>query len=157
MNDKKIKDVILSKTFPKYKNFDYTKQYDITMLIDMHHVIISAINELNRVLKTRNDKVSSCKKHNEGGVNLIQLIHVQTYNNNIINSKIEMFLNCLDSINSNNNYYFDNMLSKLKLCNNTPFSRGIGMSISNTIDPSFSLIDIHSKISNTTNTTTTNN
>ena len=132
ISDKKIKDIVLSKNYPKYKNFDYMKQYDITLLIDMHHIIISVINDLIQLLKTRNDRVSSCKKHNDGGVNLLQLIHVQTYNNNIINSKIEMFMNCLDSINVNHTHFFDNMLEKLKLCNNIPISRGIGLAISTT-------------------------
>jgi NADPH-dependent 7-cyano-7-deazaguanine reductase QueF-like protein len=139
MGEKKIKEIILSKTYPKYKNFDYTKQYDITLLFDMHHVIISVINELIQTLKNRNDRVSSCKKHSEGGVNLLQLINVQTYNNNLINSKIEMFLNCLDSINVNHTYFFENMMSKLKLCNNTPICRGLG--VAGSTDISFSSVE----------------
>jgi len=117
MKCKKIQDMILSKNYPKYKSFEYTKKYDIGLVFDMHHVIISVINELIQILKTRTETVDSCKKQGEEGVNIFQLIHVQTYNNNLLNSKIEMFLNCIDTITSTHNNYFENILSKLKLSN----------------------------------------
>jgi hypothetical protein len=125
MKEKKLQDIILSKNYPKYKSFEYTKKYEIGLVFDMHHAIISIITELVQILKTRTDLVDSCKKHGEDGVNLFQLIHVQTYNNNLINSKIEMFLNWVDTITSTHNYYFENILSKLKLSNTTAVISGI--------------------------------
>ena len=128
MKEKKVNDIILSKNYPKYKSFEYTKEYEIGLVFDMHHVIISVINELIQILKIRTELVDSCKKQGEEGVNLFQLIHVQTYNNNSLNSKIEMFLSWVDSITSTHNYYFENILSKLKLSNTitvkiTPLSK----------------------------------
>lgn len=117
MKEKKIQDIVLSKNYPKYKSLEYTKKYDIGLVFDMHHLIISVITELVQILNIRTDLVNSCKQHGEDGINLFPLIHVQTYNNNLLNSKIEMFLNWIDTINTNHNYYFENILAKLKLYN----------------------------------------
>lgn len=125
IREKKIQDLILSKSYPKYKSFDYTKKYEIELVFDMHHLIVSVLNELIKILKIRNDVVNSCKKHGDDGVNLFQLIHVQTYNNNLLNSKIEMFSNWTDTIYLNHNYYFENILSKLTLSNNMTINTGI--------------------------------
>ena len=126
MKEKKVSEIILPKNYPKYKSFEYTKKYELGLVFDINHVVISVINELIQILKLRTEQVNSCKKHGDDGVNLFQLIHVQTYNNNLLNSKIEMFSNWIDTINLNHDYYFENVLSKLKLSNSMTVIRGIG-------------------------------
>lgn len=125
MKERKIQDIILSKNYPKYKSFEYTKKYDIGLVFDMHHLIISVITELVQILKIRTGLADSCKKHGDYGINLFQLVHIQTYNNNLLSSKIEMFLNWMDTINTNHSYYFENILSKLKLSNTMTIISGI--------------------------------
>jgi hypothetical protein len=78
----------------------------------MHAIIIQAICEISAILEKKEKDVSKNKKHTEKGINIDNLIHMKNYNNAIIRSKINMFIQYLDTFNNNHTNYFTNLMNR---------------------------------------------
>lgn len=103
---------IIHKEFPYYKQLDTTKIYEISYTSEMHAIIIQAICEISAILEKKEKDVSKNKKHTQKGINIDNLIHMKNYNNAIIRSKINMFIQYLDTFNNNHTNYFTNLMNR---------------------------------------------
>jgi hypothetical protein len=104
--------VMISKEFPYYKQLETTKEYDISYTTEMQSIIIQAICEINAVLEKKEKDVSKNKKHSEKGININNLIHMKNYNNAIMRSKMNMFIQYLETFNNHHINYFTNLMNR---------------------------------------------
>ena len=103
---------MIVKDFPYYKQLETTKEYNISYTTEMQSIIIQDICEINAVLEKKEKDVSKNKKHSEKGININNLIHMKNYNNAIMRSKMNMFIQYLDTFNNHHTNYFTNLMNR---------------------------------------------
>ena len=106
---------IAYKKYPIYKDLEPTKLYDFNITIEINNTIHNAIQELKEYLSIKKEELTDQKKRTEMGINIHTIIHEQLYNNIILEERINMFENYLDTFISHHSKYFSRLTIKLKL------------------------------------------
>jgi hypothetical protein len=117
IKDKAIVDKLLItyKKYPIYKDLEPTKIYDFNITIEINNTIQNAIEILKDYLSEKKEELSDEKKRSEIGINIHSIIHEQLYNNIILEERINMFENYLNTFNSHHSKYFSRLTIKSKL------------------------------------------
>jgi hypothetical protein len=117
IKDKAIVDKLLItyKKYPIYKDLEPTKIYDFNITIEINHTIQNAIEILKEYLSGKKKELSDEKKRSEIGINIHSIIHEQLYNNIILEERIHMFENYLNTFISHHSKYFSRLTIKSKL------------------------------------------
>jgi hypothetical protein len=103
------------KKYPIYKDLEPTKIYDFNITIEINHTIQNAIEDLKEHLSAKKDELTNQKKRSEMGINIHSIIHEQLYNNIILEERIHMFENYLNTFISHHSKYFSRLAIKVKL------------------------------------------
>jgi hypothetical protein len=82
--------------FPVFKDLTNT-EYNFDLVVDVHHEILNIVNELSSYLiirehETKNDEIKSSY-----GINIDNLVSIKKFENNMLNEKIILIVNCLKS------------------------------------------------------------
>ena len=117
IKEKNIVDKLLitHKKYPMYKDLEPTKLYDFNITIEINHAIHNAIKELKEYLSEKKQELDEKKKRSEMGINIHSIIHEQVYNNIMLEERIHMFENYLNTFISHHSKYFSRLLIKMKL------------------------------------------
>lgn len=117
IKDKQIVDKLLitHKKYPIYKDLEPTKIYDFNITIEINNAIQIAIQELKKYLEDKKKDLSEKKKRSEIGINIHSILHEETYNIIILEERIHMFENHLNTFISHHSKYFSRLTIKLKL------------------------------------------
>jgi hypothetical protein len=117
IKDKSIVDKLLisHKKYPIYKDLEPTKIYDFNITTEINNTIYSAIQELKEYLALQKTDLEEHKKQINMGLNIHSIIHEQLYNNIILEERIHMFENYLDTFVSHHSKYFARLVLKVKL------------------------------------------
>jgi hypothetical protein len=73
------------------------------------------LTELKGYLEERKAEYANRKKHSEMGINIQSILHEQMYHNVILEERIMMFENYLNTFNTHHSKYFSRLTIKLKL------------------------------------------
>jgi len=103
------------KKYPIYKDLEPTKIYDFNTSLEINHAIINIIKELKKFLMQKQEELKQKKKHSDMGINIQSIVHEQTYDNSILEKRINMFENYLNTFYSHHSKYFSRLTIKLKL------------------------------------------
>jgi len=117
IKEKNIVDKLLitHKKYPIYKDLEPTKIYDFNITSEINHAIQNAIQELKEYLSEKKEELEDKKKRSEMGINIHSIIHEQVYNNILLEERIHMFENYLNTFISHHSKYFSRLLIKMKL------------------------------------------
>jgi hypothetical protein len=117
IKEKNIVDKLLitHKKYPIYKDLEPTKIYDFNITTEINHAIQNAMQELKGYLSEKKQELDEKKKRSEMGINIHSIIHEQVYNNIILEERIHMFDNYLNTFISHHSKYFSRLLIKMKL------------------------------------------
>jgi hypothetical protein len=117
ITDKVIVDKLLiaHKKYPIYKDLEPTKIYDFNITIEINNTIQNAIQDLKEYLEGRKRELLDKKKRSEIGINIHSILHEELYNNIILEERIHMFENHLNTFISHHSKYFSRLIIKLKL------------------------------------------
>jgi hypothetical protein len=117
IKEKNIVDKLLitHKKYPIYKDLEPTKIYDFNITSEINHAIQNAIQELKEYLSEKKQELEEKKKRSEMGINIHSIIHEQVYNNILLEERIHMFENYLNTFISHHSKYFSRLLIKMKL------------------------------------------
>jgi hypothetical protein len=117
IKEKNIVDKLLitHKKYPIYKDLEPTKIYDFNITIEINHAIQNAVQELKEYLSAKKQELNDKKKRSEMGINIHSIIHEQVYNNIMLEERIHMFENYLNTFISHHSKYFSRLLIKMKL------------------------------------------
>ena len=103
------------KKYPIYKDLEPTKIYDFHITVEINNTIHNGIQELKDYLSVQKKEMNDEKKRSEMGLNIHSIIHEQAYNNIILEERIHMFENYLNTFISHHSKYFSRLTLKLKL------------------------------------------
>ena len=103
------------KKYPIYKDLEPTKLYDFLITVEINNTIHNAIQELKDYHSAQKKEMNEEKKRSDMGLNIHSIIHEQAYNNIILEERIHMFENYLNTFISHHSKYFSRLTLKLKL------------------------------------------
>jgi hypothetical protein len=107
--------LITHKKYPMYKDLEPTKIYDFNVTIEINNTIQHSIKELKEYLSGKKQELAEQKKQSEMGINIHSIIHEQVYNNIILEERIHMFENYLNTFIVHHSKYFSRLLIKMKI------------------------------------------
>jgi len=107
--------MITYKKYPIYKDLEPTKIYDFNITMEINNAIQNAIQDLKEYLEEKKQELVEKKKRSEMGINIHTIIHEQMYNNIILEERIHMFENYLNTFISHHSKYFSRLTIKIKL------------------------------------------
>jgi len=107
--------LIMYKKYPIYKDLEPMKIYDFNIIIEINNTIHNVINDLKVYLDEKKQELSEKKKSSEMGINIHSILHEQFYNNIILEERIHMFENYLNTFASHHSKYFSRLTIKLKI------------------------------------------
>ena len=117
IKDKSIVDKLFAiyKKYPIYKDLEPTKVYDFNVTIEINTTIHNALQDLKEYLHIKKREMNTKQKQTEMGINIHSIIHEQMYNNIILEERIHMFENYLNTFIKHHSKYFSRLTIKLKL------------------------------------------
>ena len=120
--NKEIKDkiaveklLITHKNYPAYKDLEPNKIYDFNITTEINNTITNIIQELKIYIQVKRDELSEKKKHSEMGINIDSMIHEQKYTIILLEERIHMFENYLNTFGNHHSKYFSRLTIKLKI------------------------------------------
>lgn len=117
IKDKEIVDKLLitHKHYPPYKDLEPTKIYDFNITTEINNTINNIIKGLKNHLIGKKEELNEKKQHSKMGINIDNMIHEQQYNIIILEERINMFENYLNTFGSHHSKYFSRLTIKVKL------------------------------------------
>ena len=107
--------LVIHKKYPIYKDLEPTKVYDFNITIEINNTIHNAVQDLKEYLRSKKKEMTTKQKQTEMGINIHSIIHEQMYNNIILEERIHMFENYLNTFITHHSKYFSRFIIKLKL------------------------------------------
>ena len=107
--------LIAYKKYPIYKDLEPLKIYDFNVTAEINNAITHAIMELKAFLTEKQQELSDKKRRSEIGINIQSILHEQVYHNIILEERIHMFENYLNTFNAHHSKYFSRLTIKMKL------------------------------------------
>jgi len=119
--NKEIKDksavekmLITHKHYPIYKDLEPSKIYDFNITTEINNTINNII-ELKHYTETKKEELSDKKKQSDMGINIDSMIHEQQYTIILLEERIHMFENYLNTFGNHHSKYFSRLTIKLKI------------------------------------------
>ena len=120
--NKEIKDkgiveklLITHKHYPIYKDLEPTKIYDFNITTEINNTINNIIEELKHYTETKKEELSDKKKQSKMGINIDSIIHEQKYTIILLEERIHMFENYLNTFGNHHSKYFSRLTIKVKI------------------------------------------
>ena len=120
--NKEIKDkgavekiLITHKHYPIYKDLEPSKIYDFNITTEINNTINNIIHELKILLNSKKEELDEKKKHSEMGINIDSIIHEQNYTIILLEERIHMFENYLNTFGNHHSKYFSRLTIKVKI------------------------------------------
>ena len=102
--------------YPIYYDINMNnKEYDIDIIINLHKNIINTINLLVDLYNKKNNDLKIKNKQSKLGLNIDNVINTELFNNIMINSNINLFINHLTTYNEHHSKYYSRLMLKVKL------------------------------------------
>jgi len=103
------------KKFIAYKDLETDKIYDFNITCEMHDTINTYINELTSYINEQYEKIKEEENTSNMGLNIHNMIHEQKYMIILLEGKVNMFKEYLNTFNTHHTKYFGRLTIKLKL------------------------------------------
>ena len=107
--------LITHKKYMVYKDLEPTKVYDFNITHDISNSINQFMNDLNKYLLLKKQELYMEQKQADIGIHIQNLIHEQQYKITLLEQKINIFLNYLNTFNIHHTNYYSRLISKLQL------------------------------------------
>jgi hypothetical protein len=117
IKDKSVVEKILitHKHYPIYKDLEPTKIYDFNITTEINNTINIIIEQLKKYAETKKEELDEKKKQSDMGLNIDSMIHEQQYNIIILEERIHMFENYLNTFVNHHSKYFSRLTIKIKI------------------------------------------
>jgi hypothetical protein len=104
-----------NQSFKPYKHLDDKQVHDIKAIKEIYQAIISCNIELETLLANRESDLRNDKQQSDMGINIDNLIYMESFRNDMLGSRIKMFYKYLDALNKHHTNYYTRLLLKAKL------------------------------------------
>jgi hypothetical protein len=102
-------------SFKPYKHLDEKQVHDIRAIKEIYQAIISCNIELETLLANRESDLKNDKQQSDMGINIDNLIYMESFRNEMLGSRIKMFYKYLCALNNHHTNYYTRLLLKAKL------------------------------------------
>lgn len=116
INDTRVTShVAFNQSFKPYKHLDDSQVHDIRAIKEIHQAIVACNLELEALLANRESELKNDKQQSDMGLNIDNLIYMESYKNEMLGSRIRMFYKYLTALNGHHTNYYTRLLLKAKL------------------------------------------
>jgi hypothetical protein len=116
VNDKKILEIIkVNNTFPVYKDLEPFKQYDFTLVQNLHEIIITTLQSLCSFLMGKEHDLKGYQNKNKIGLNIDNFVNTFNFNNVVMKEKLILFITYIEFFHKLHNKYLKRFTTKIQL------------------------------------------
>ncbi len=102
-------------SFKPFKHLDENQVHDIRAIKEIHQAIVSCNIELEGLLANRESELRNDKQQSDMGLNIDNLIYMESYRNEMLGSRIKMFYKYTAALGNHHANYYTRLLLKAKL------------------------------------------
>ena len=104
-----------NQAFKPFKHLDEKQVHDIKAIKEIYQAILACNIELESLLANRESELKNDKQQSDMGLNIDNLVYMESYKNEMLGSRIRMFYKYLTALNNHHTNYYTRLLLKAKL------------------------------------------
>ena len=104
-----------NQAFKPFKHLDENQVHDIRAIKEIYQAIIACNLELESLLANRESELKNDKQQSDMGLNIDNLVYMESFRNEMLGSRIRMFYKYLTALNNHHANYYTRLLLKAKL------------------------------------------
>ena len=105
--------MVIKNNYPIYKDLGNIN-YDFNHICDLHHDILTLINELISISIVKKHELSEDESQSSSGINIENFVNVKKFNLTLLQEKIKLFNSCLINFSTFQTKYLKRFILKLK-------------------------------------------
>ena len=117
VSDVKIVDMVKSDVyvFPVYKDLEPFKQYDFTLIQNLHEIIIALLQAINGYISNKDNELEAYKIKNSSGLNIDNFVTTFNFNIVVMREKLTLFVTYVEFFHKLHNKYLKRLTTKIQL------------------------------------------
>jgi hypothetical protein len=116
IKDTRIQEKVLHKNiYPIYKDLEPLQNYEFSVTIELRQNIINTINILISFMKENEAELNKDKIKSDMGINIGNLVNSHKFKIAILNERIQLFMNYIETFNNHHTKYLNRIYIKNKI------------------------------------------
>lgn len=116
ISDKRLLELIrVNNNYPVYKDLEPFKQYDFTLIQNLHEIIIALLQAINGYISNKNNELEAYKIKNSSGLNIDNFVTTFNFNVVVMREKLTLFVTYMEFFHKLHNKYLKRLATKIQL------------------------------------------
>jgi hypothetical protein len=98
-----------------YKDLEPFKQYDFTLIQNLHEIIIALLQAINGYISNKNNELEAYKIKNSSGLNIDNFVTTFNFNVVVMREKLTLFVTYMEFFHKLHNKYLKRLATKIQL------------------------------------------
>ena len=116
ISDTRLLELIrVNNNYPVYKDLEPFKQYDFTLIQNLHEIIIALLQAINGYILNKNNELEAYKIKNSSGLNIDNFVTTFNFNVVVMREKLTLFVTYMEFFHKLHNKYLKRLATKIQL------------------------------------------
>jgi hypothetical protein len=116
ISDKRLLELIrVNNNYPVYKDLEPFKQYDFTLIQNLHEIIIALLQAINGYISNKDNELEAYKIKNSSGLNIDNFVTTFNFNIVVMREKLTLFVTYMEFFHKLHNKYLKRLATKIQL------------------------------------------
>ena len=116
ISDKRLLELIrVNNNYPVYKDLEPFKQYDFTLIQNLHEIIIALLQAINGYISNKDNELEAYKIKNSSGLNIDNFVTTFNFNIVVMREKLTLFVTYVEFFHKLHNKYLKRLTTKIQL------------------------------------------
>ena len=116
ISDKRLLELIrVNNNYPVYKDLEPFKQYDFTLIQNLHEIIIALLQAINGYISNKDNELEAYKIKNSSGLNIDNFVTTFNFNIVVMREKLTLFVTYVEFFHKLHNKYLKRLATKIQL------------------------------------------
>ena len=116
ISDKRLLELIrVNNNYPVYKDLEPFKQYDFTLIQNLHEIIIALLQAINGYISNKDNELEAYKIKNSSGLNIDNFVTTFNFNIVVMREKLTLFVTYMEFFHKLHNKYLKRLTTKIQL------------------------------------------
>jgi len=116
ISDKRLLELIrVNNNYPVYKDLEPFKQYDFTLIQNLHEIIIALLQAINGYISNKENELEAYKIKNSSGLNIDNFVTTFNFNIVVMREKLTLFVTYMEFFHKLHNKYLKRLTTKIQL------------------------------------------
>jgi hypothetical protein len=116
ISDKRLLELIrVNNNYPVYKDLEPFKQYDFTLIQNLHEIIIALLQAINGYISNKDNELEAYKIKNSSGLNIDNFVTTFNFNIVVMREKLTLFVTYIEFFHKLHNKYLKRLTTKIQL------------------------------------------